>query len=151
MTLEEKLELFKERGWTYNSETGEVYSNRGNVKNYVNKNSEGYIFCKIQKDKKRFWVKAHQLAWYLSTGEVPMVVDHINRVKNDNRLCNLRNITVQQNQFNRGAKGCYWNKRDEIWLARIKLNGRIIHLGSFTNEEEAHQAYLEAKKIYHII
>jgi hypothetical protein len=77
-------------------------------------------------------------------------IDHINRIKNDNRIENLRCVPNQQNQFNRDAKGYYWNKRANKWEAQIRLNGKTIYLGYFDNEEDAHNAYLTAKEKYHI-
>lgn len=78
-------------------------------------------------------------------------IDHINRCKIDNRVENLRLVTNQQNQFNKAAKGYYWNKRENKWHAQITINGKSIHLGCFVLESEAHAAYQAAKLIYHII
>jgi hypothetical protein len=83
------------------------------------------------------------------TGEC--VIDHKSGDTLDNSLANLR-ITTQQgnNQNQTTAKGYYWNKRDKKWNARIGLNGKHIHLGYYTTEAEARQAYLIAKEKYHI-
>jgi hypothetical protein len=79
-------------------------------------------------------------------------VDHINGVKRDNRLINLRLVNHQKNHFNQTkAKGYTWNKSKNKWQAQIKLDGKSKTLGYFENEEDAKNAYLEAKKIYHII
>ena len=78
-------------------------------------------------------------------------VDHINRDTTCNSADNLRVVTAQQNQFNRGAKGYSWDKSRGKWRARIKIDGRQTHLGLFDNEEDAHQAYLAAKAVYHIL
>ena len=78
--------------------------------------------------------------------------DHINHITLDNRESNLRIVTCQQNQFNqRNPKGYYWHKIKKKYIARIKLNGKIIQLGRFLTPDEAHNAYLEAKKKYHKI
>jgi hypothetical protein len=76
-------------------------------------------------------------------------IDHISRNKLDNSIENLRLVTHQENQFNRDAKGCSFNKGK--WVAYIKINGKQIHLGRYNTQEEAHNKYLEAKKKYHII
>jgi hypothetical protein len=78
-------------------------------------------------------------------------VDHINGDKLDNRRCNLRLCTAVQNRMNvfsyRGTssefKGVSWNKRLAKWESHISLNGKR-HLGFFTNEQDAAQAYNEA-------
>jgi hypothetical protein len=82
-----------------------------------------------------------------------LMIDHINfdktNDKTNNCIFNLRPATPQQNQFNTNAKGYCWHKNNNKWQAYIILDGKQIHLGCFDTEEEARQAYLEAKKIYH--
>ena len=79
-------------------------------------------------------------------------IDHINNVKDDNRINNLRLVTSQENQFNKTKeKGYTWIKERQKFRARIKLNGKNKHLGYFDNEDEAKNAYLNAKKELHII
>ena len=75
--------------------------------------------------------------------------DHIDRNKLNNRKSNLRKCTLQQNNLNRKKssgktskyKGVWFNKRTEKWVAGIKYNKKPIHLGYFTDEEEAARAY----------
>ena len=79
-------------------------------------------------------------------------IDHKNGDTNDNQITNLRNVTNQQNCCNRTrAKGYHWDKTKKKWKAQIRLNGKLIYLGYYDLKEDAHNAYLEAKKIYHII
>lgn len=78
-------------------------------------------------------------------------VDHISRDRVENTADNLRVVTNQENGFNTNAKGCYWIKTSRKWRARICINGSSINLGLFDREEDAHQAYLTAKTIHHII
>lgn len=147
MTREEKLKLFKEKGWTYNKETGEIFSHTGRV---VKAECYGYIRCSLRVEGKiDILVSGHQLAWYITTGEVADIIDHINRVKDDNRILNLRSVTQKENRFNTPSKGYY--KTKDRYMATIRLNGKNKHLGCYDNEADAHQAYLDAKKIYHII
>ena len=77
------------------------------------------------------------------------VIDHVNRNKLDNQVSNLRLVSNQENQFNRNAKG--YTKYGNKYRAKIKINGKDIWLGSFDTEELAHNAYLQAKLIHHII
>jgi hypothetical protein len=147
--LGDRLTIFKEKGFTYNPETGDIFSNTGRL--IKGKNSKGYILCNIGTGEKIISVAAHQLAWFLYHNEVPNVIDHIDRNKTNNRIINLRNVNLQINQFNRVCKGYRFHKRDKVWTAHISLNSKQKHLGSFKTEEEARQAYLNAKKIYHKI
>ena len=146
LMLGEKLELFKDRGWKYNHDTGDIFSHTGRIIKAVSKN--GYLNCGTSNIN----VGGHQLAWFLYHNEVPVEVDHINMNKLDNRICNLRNVNRQKNQFNnKKAKGYSWDKNRNKWLARIILDGKTINLGRFDDEIDARQAYLDAKKIYHKI
>ena len=149
MTREEKCELAIKKGYVYNPDTGVVTAPSG--KEVTNKKL-GYIDFRLLLNNKRYHLKAHQLGWYWVNKECVEHLDHINGIRDDNRICNLRSVTHQQNGFNRKtAKGYHWDKRGNKWKSRIKLNGKNIHLGLFEKEEDARQAYLEAKKIYHII
>lgn len=89
---------------------------------------------------------AHRLAWLWATGELPRKqIDHINRVRNDNRIENLRQVSVLQNAQNKsrslanksGATGVCWVRRKRRWLANITLNGKRYHLGYFRTKESA--------------
>ena len=90
--------------------------------------------------------------WNIEDGSRDNSIDHINGHRDDNRIENLRNLTNQQNCFNQTkAKGYSWDKKSKKWRAHIHLNAEQIHLGLFDLEEDARNAYLEAKKVYHII
>lgn len=97
--------------------------------------------------------RAHRLAWLLAHGELPSSeIDHINGDRKDNRLCNLRLATRQQQQFNRktpknntsGAKGVCWDRIAKKWRALITRNGRNHFLGHFVQIEDAKAAYENA-------
>ena len=85
-----------------------------------------------------------------------MVVDHINHNKLDNRKTNLRVCTQQQNSMNQtihydntsGTAGVSWNKLKCKWEAYITFNYNTIHLGYFTNKEDAILARKEAEIKY---
>jgi hypothetical protein len=78
-----------------------------------------------------------------------MYTDHINHNKLDNRRSNLRLATPRQNNGNAhmrltntsGYKGVSWHRQSKKWVAGIKLNGKHIFLGSFTNKKDAARAY----------
>ena len=81
-------------------------------------------------------------------------IDHVNHNGLDNRRSNLRLCTRSQNQQNRlpergktsAYKGVNWNKRNRIWYAKIKHNGKGFHLGCFRSEVRAAKAYDDAAK-----
>ncbi|PEM64429.1 HNH endonuclease [Bacillus toyonensis] len=76
------------------------------------------------------------------------VIDHINRNKLDCRRENLREIDFFGNTQNRKAKG-YRITENGRYRAQIRADNKVIHLGTFDTEQEASQAYLEAKLKYH--
>ena len=80
------------------------------------------------------------------------MIDHIDRDKLNNAIYNLRITTNQGNQYNRSnCKGYSLDKASGKFDSRIFLNGKHIYLGRHATADEARQAYLDAKKIYHII
>ena len=112
--------------------------------------SNGYISRWIGGKK----VGEHRVIWEQHNGPIPkgMQIDHINGIRNDNRIENLRLVTNQQNSFNQlKAKGFYWDKMKSKWRASIQLNGKTINLGYTNCMLEARAMYLRAKKELHII
>lgn len=104
--------------------------------------------------------QAHRVAWLFMTGHWPEAdIDHINRIRTDNRFCNLREATRSQNLANcpvrsdssTGFKGVHkkpGNRAKPFW-ATIKSNGEVRHLGYYATAEAAHEAYMQAaKQIY---
>jgi hypothetical protein len=95
----------------------------------------------------------HRLAWLFSTGEWPeSALDHINGIKTDNRISNLRLASQRLNARNTlgrsktGFKGVYKDKKN--FVAQICVDGRKKHLGTFDTPEEAHIAYVDAAKLH---
>lgn len=149
MTREERCELAIKKGYIYNHENGFIYS-RYNRK--IIKINKGYVILSFTENKKQYYLQGHQFAWYWVYKECVEQIDHINRIKNDNRICNLRAVTHQQNNFNRGnVKGYSWQNDVNKYRADIRLNNKTIYLGLYNTEQEARNAYLEAKEKYHVI
>lgn len=99
---------------------------------------------------------AHRLAWLYVYGVLPENhIDHINGDPTDNRVHNLREATSGENQQNlRKAKGARdlplgVSPHKGRWSARITLNRKQWHIGVFDSPEEAHRAYLRAKRSAH--
>lgn len=101
---------------------------------------------------------AHRLAWlYVHDAWPEGQIDHINRVRSDNRIANLRSVAPSENIQNRGRhgnnasgfKGVFRKKGGRRWTAQITVNRRQLHLGNFESAEEAHAAYCKAAAELH--
>jgi hypothetical protein len=87
------------------------------------------------------------------------MIDHINGNPLDNRFKNLRLSNHKLNGQNQKAYrpknkstqllGASWHKRHKRFISFIKVDGKRKHLGYFDTAEEAHAAYITAKRILH--
>jgi hypothetical protein len=104
--------------------------------------------------------KAHRLAWLLTYGAWPTAeIDHINGCPSDNRILNIRDVSVAENGWNR--KGAMRNNKSGYlgvssiaegrFHAQIGVGGIQRSLGWFSTAEKAGEAYAEAKKQLHTI
>lgn len=145
MTRLEKCQIAQDLGYKYEPDTGKIYGKRGFEVGFLRK--EGYIGLYTPNFKH---LQAHHYAWFSFYGNVDFEqLDHINRIKTDNRICNLRIATHQLNQFNRECKGYWFDKRRQKYKTSIMLNYKSVFQGYFDTEDEARQKYLELKKLYH--
>ncbi len=146
----------------YNQKTGAFTWNvrRGGKANAGTRSecldSKGYYRVGI--DGKRYL--AHRLAWFYVYGVWPDgVIDHVNRNRTDNRLCNLRAIPASHNAWNRGkstahdnpALGVSYDKattRKSKWFAYITRNKKRIGLGHYATLEEAVAARAKAEQAF---
>lgn len=113
--------------------------------------SNGYIDVTIRKRK----YKAHRLAWLYVYGEWPENnIDHINRIKTDNRISNLRDVTQAENGRNKsthknntsGVTGVDYHKGQ--WRARIRVNRKSLHLGYYATMADAVASRKRAEERY---
>lgn len=101
---------------------------------------EGYVCIMILGKE----YKAHRLAFLYMTGSFPIVVDHINSIKDDNRWGNLRECTKLENAHNRklsslntsGVKGVSWCESKGKWTGSITYKGKQTYR-TFKTKEEA--------------
>jgi len=109
------------------------------VKGYKICSSNGYALTKNNK-------RMHHLILPRKKG---LITDHINGDKLDNRKCNLRYATYQENNRNRrNVRGYSWHKNYKKWYAQIKVNKKNIYLGCFITEKDAKNTYQEAREKY---
>jgi len=101
---------------------------------------------------------AHRVAWFYIHGYWPTkTIDHINLIRNDNRLVNLREATAAENNINRdkqsnntsGCTGVTWDKSKRKWLAQCSVNGKRYNLGRFHNFDDAQSVYQEFSSKHH--
>lgn len=101
---------------------------------------------------------AHRLAWlYVHWCWPAEQLDHINGVRSDYRIANLREATHAQNHQNQGvrknntsgATGVYWDAELGKWYARIMVEGKSLHLGTFAEKSKAIEARADAKAKCH--
>ena len=156
ITFEKANELFR-----YDSETGKLFwKKRVNPRIPVSleagtlRAKDGYINVGI--GGKLY--PAHVIAMLLTFGSVPKdsEVDHINHIRNDNRLCNLRLVSRSENRRNQsvssrnstGHTGTYFDRDRNKFVAQIKVKGKVIYLGSYETLLEAVEARKAADKKY---
>ncbi len=100
---------------------------------------------------------AHRVAWAIYHGRWPDGnIDHINGVRDDNRIANLREVTAAENNRNMrrrsdnksGVSGLFWHGPTRKWRVTIRDSGRQIYLGSFANREDAIAVRKAAERRY---
>lgn len=101
---------------------------------------------------------AHRLAWMYMHGEFPPnSIDHIDRNRQNNSICNLRPATQSQNAFNStarstnksGFKGVSWCSSTRKWRSTAMINGKQKSLGRYTEIEDAASAYKAFSEVNH--
>jgi len=148
MTAKQKCEKAIELGFTYDKESGKIFSRFNNE--ITCRYSTGYIKICFNLNKKRYYLTGHCFGFYYTYKILPKEIDHKNRIRHDNRIINLRKSTRSKNNWNRGdVKGYSLHKKSNKWISNIRVNGKTIYLGLFKTKEEASVAYKKAKAKYH--
>ena len=111
-----------------------------------------YGYIRLRVDGR--YLREHRIVYLLNnpTMDQSLQIDHINGIKTDNRISNLRLVTATENLCNATrAKGYCWDTRRNVFRAYIQIHGKTIHLGKHDTILDARAAYLRGKKKYHII
>lgn len=112
--------------------------------------TDGYRYIKFRQKR----ILAHRVVFFMFHGFVPKEIDHINTVRDDNRIENLRdaithsnnlgNQSIQSRNKSSRFKGVCWDKNRSKWMASIKHNRKVKYLGRFDSENDAAKAYNNA-------
>jgi len=150
MTKELPLQRIREL-LRYDEETGHLYWKIVGGRRAKGDTAAGYLhrlsgYVKIKIDYNIYF--AHRVIYALASSQTSFgFLDHINGDRSDNRLLNLREVSSAVNAQNNKVRGTFLDRGR--WRSKIETNAKVTNLGSFNTEEEAHAAYLAAKKIYH--
>lgn len=121
-------------------------ANRAEKEAFTKLNAQGYFVGVLSRNHflgKEF--RANRIIWLWNYGYLPPVVEHINGIRSDNRLHNLRDATQLINMQNvarsiknkSGTTGIFWREDKQRWVAYINQNGVRYYLGHFLNEQDA--------------
>lgn len=146
--VREVFEIIDGQLWRkgYTDSSGRVRRNKL-VKN-VSNHSDGYCTIKF----KNRTVRYHQVIWVLINGDITSdcILDHIDGDRLNNNIDNLRLVSNRQNSQNRcihrkgKLPGCNLHEPTGKWRAEIWVGGKNRHIGLYSTEQEAHEAYLKA-------
>ena len=95
----------------------------------------------------------HQLAWFITYGIWPTLLDHKNRIRTDNRIKNLVEVTFEENAQNRsvpsnnasGFIGVCYHKMTGRWQSYITISGKRVYIGLYDTPEEANEARIKTE------
>jgi len=136
----------------YNPDTG-IFTYIKTNKEIHNRNKLGYVRVSVK--GKRYL--AHRLAIIYTYGKIDdkMEVDHLNQIKHDNRICNLKVGTSRDNKMNKalqsnnstGINGVSYSNKYKRYEVSVKTDNRKIFLGHFDNLEEARACRIGANRV----
>jgi hypothetical protein len=135
-----------------------AFTRKGAISHYLktkilkqNINSTTYLAVSLHKNSNVKSFQSHQVVAMAFLGHKPdkmnLVINHKDFNKLNNRISNLEIVTMRVNGNQKHLKstsiytGVFWNKSKNKWTSKIRINKKICHLGHFTNEIDAHNAY----------
>ena len=149
--------------FTYNTETGLLHfkerpvshfkskashakstaKTKGRTVDTIHNNGRGKKYLKLKVDGKQ--LLAHRVAWIIHYGCEPEYIDHINGDSLDNRIVNLRNTSMTENNRNvrmhktntSGTTGVHKNKKNGKFVVHIWDRNKQINLGTYLDEHQA--------------
>lgn len=148
MTRIERMELAISRGYRCDSD-GTIYGFNGGI---MKGGNERYKYFFVKFNKKSYKIPFHHFVYYYFNKNSPDRIDHKNRNSISNNLSNLRESNVYIDTRNRehiGYSTIKYKSGTVRFRAGISINGKKKHLGMFDTKEEAREAYIAAKRIYH--
>lgn len=123
-------------------------------RNGITYKKKGYLLFRFRGK----YYRVHRVVWFMIYGTQPKSIDHINGIRDDNRIDNLRSCTTSQNKMNTksyanntsGHKGVYFlgEKHKNKWIVKIGVKGKSIYIGIYNCIEEAAKARKLAEKKY---
>lgn len=137
------------KGYKGGETSWRTFNTQNAGKPITNVGGSGYLRVNI--GGKRY--SAHRIIWVMVHGEWPDEIDHINGDRADNRLCNLRAVTRQENLRNlarrsdntSGYTGVSYSKRDDVFIAYITVDGHAKVIGRYGTAQQAAKARAEAE------
>lgn len=133
---------FYEDGFRSAARSADIWNSRWAGRPALTANRTGYRAGQILKKS----YIAHRVIWAMYTGAWPVgQIDHINGIRTDNRIVNLRDVSRQDNYRNAsisknntsGALGVSWDARSGKWRAQITVDHKKKYLGTFSSKSEA--------------
>lgn len=118
-------------------------------------NKECSNYGVVMLDKKSYCL--HRVIYCMHTGEMPVVIDHINGNYKDHRIENLRAADHHTNNYNKGVqsnnklgiKNVCWNKQNKKWWVQVRAKGKTVLSAMFDNLELAELVAIESREKFH--
>lgn len=138
-----------------NSRSDKTWNTKHSGKQCGGISKDGYRSLSVTYNGRLLTVFLHKLFWFIIHGALPKVqIDHINQVRTDNRLVNLREVTSAENNRNRkitsnnasGVLGVQWDKQRRRWVGLVTVDGIRYRLGSYKDIDDAEIAVKSFRK-----
>ena len=110
--------------YRYDAATGKLINKKWNREypGVINK-TNGYVFVCVYFRGERFKIQKHRLVFFLVHGRFPKEIDHLNGIKTDNRIENLREVSRSENEANKLRR---WKKNPDSGLPGIVKEKRAF-------------------------